>query len=484
MCKRVVPIHRKPGVPGVCTRLARSLAILGWLSAPWLPAHPQPSARRPDYDIVLRNGRVMDPESRFDGVRNVGISGRRIAIITSRPIEGRVAFDAKGMVVAPGFIDLHAHGQDLENNRAQVQDGVTTALELEMGPADVDGWYADRQGKRLINTGVTIGYSAIRRAVIRDSGATFQSDRATYGPATGDELKVMLRMLELGLQRGALGVGWHLNTTPGASQRELLEVFRLAKEYGAVVVPDIRYIGPVPPTSVLLALLEVIGAAASTGAALHVCHICSNAMGQVGMALEIIAGARAQGIDVTTECHPYTVAMGDIQDAYLDEGFQKALGVDYGGLQWVATGERLTKESFSRYRRIGGPVLIHMIPEEAVRLGVSTPLVAVVSDGSLKGGKGHPRSAGTFARVLGRYVREEKLIPLMEALRKMTLMPAQRLESRVPMLRRKGRMQVGADADITVFDPNRVRDRATYEAANLPSEGIAFVMVNVPVGDG
>jgi len=454
------------------------IAAVVWTSITLATGATAQPAREVIHELALVNGRVMDPETGLDAIRNVGISKGRIAAVTVGRIRARVTVDVSGLVVAPGFIDLHAHGQDTENNQAQARDGVTTALELETGPADMDRWYQERDGKRLINTGATIGYSAIRRSVIKDSGATFQSDRATYGPATAAELAEMLRRLERGLERGGLGVGWHLNTTPGASQQELLAVFRMAKKHAAVVVPDIRYIGAAPPTTAMLALLEVIGASAATGAALHVCHICSNAIRDVAAALETIAGARQRGLDVTTECHPYTVAMGDIQDTYFDGEFQKVLGVDYSDLQWVATGERLTKETFDRYRPSGGGVLIHMIPEEVVRAGLASPFVAVVSDGHLEGGKGHPRGAGTFARVLGRYVREQKLISRMEAVRKMTLMPARRLEARVPMLKRKGRLRVGADADITVFDPDRVIDRATYESPALPSDGIRHVLVN------
>ncbi len=173
----------------------------------------------------------------------------------------------------------------------------------------------------------------------------------------------------------------------------------------------------------------------------------------------MIAGARKHGMDVTTEAYPYTAGMTDLASAIFDEGWQNRLGhISYGDLQWAATGERLTAESFARYRKQGGMVAIHGIPEEVARMAMADPTVIVASDGILDEGKGHPRAAGTFARVLGRYVREQHALPLMTALNKMTALPAARLG-----LKDRGHLAVGADADITAFDPARVIDRATFD---------------------
>jgi dihydroorotase len=169
-----------------------------------------------------------------------------------------------------------------------------------------------------------------------------------------------------------------------------------------------------------------------------------------------------------------------------DPGWQRGLGIDFGDLQWTDTGERLPRASFDRYRRQGGSVIAHMIPEPVVQAAVTSPLTIIASDGRLKQGKGHPRSAGTYARVLGRFVREARLLSWTDAVRKMSLMPAQRLERRAPLMKNKGRIRAGADADVVVFDPVRVIDHATYEAPARPSEGIVHVLVNgVPlVRDG
>jgi dihydroorotase len=221
-------------------------------------------------------------------------------------------------------------------------------------------------------------------------------------------------------------------------------------------------------------LQEMLADAAATGASVHVVHISSMGVRQTPVCLQLIAGARARGLDVTTEAYPYTAGMTDLASAIFDEGWQgRTGGIGYGDLQWVATGERLTADTFARYRKLGGMVILHSIPEDMVRVAVADPTVMVASDGHLDKGKGHPRSAGTYARVLGRYVREQHALPLMDALRKMSLLPAERLG-----IQSKGRLQVGADADITVFDPERVMDRATFESPAQYSDGIPYVLVN------
>lgn len=425
----------------------------------------------------------MDPESRFDGVRNIGITGGKIAAVSTEALHGKTTIEANGLVVAPGFIDLHEHGQELNNYQFQAHDGVTTSLELEVGTDDVDKWYAARDNKSLINFGVSVGHIPVRMRVMKDPGKWLPNGDAAHREATPEELESIESQVRQGLQRGALALGMGINYTAGSSHEEIVEMFRIAANYGSPVHVHLRYAGMQEPQSGLAALEEVIAAAAGTGAPLHVVHITSMGLRDTPLLLAMVEGAQKRGLDVTTECYPYVAASTDLASAIFDPGWQQRMGITYKDLQWAKTGERLSAETFDQYRNTGGIVVIYSIPEAVVRAAVSNPIVMVASDGMrIEGPKVHPRGQGTFARVLGHYVREEKALDLMTALRKMTLMPAQRLEKRAAMFKDKGRIRVRADADITIFDAERVVDRATFDEPLQYSDGIRFVLVNgVPV---
>jgi N-acyl-D-aspartate/D-glutamate deacylase len=431
------------------------------------------------FDVVILHGRVMDPESGLEAVRNVGILGGKIREISEKDLRGKEIVEARGLVVAPGFVDLHEHGQQPRSYQFQARDGVTTSLELEAGTADVDQWYAEREGKTLINFGVSVGHIPVRMKVMKDPGPWLPTGDAAHREANAEELKQIDEGIKQGLKRGALAVGMGINYTAAATHDEIMEVFRIAAAANAPVHVHLRHAGLKEPTTGLVGLQEVIADAAATGAPLHVVHITSMGLRNTPTLIAVVKGARARGLDVTTECYPYTAGSTALESAIFDEGWQERQGITYKDVQWVKTGERLTAETFAKYRNEGGAVVVFSIPEEAARAAVSDPMVMIASDGlPITGPKIHPRGQATYARVLGHYVREEKALDLMTALRKMTLMPAQRLEKRAPMFRTKGRIRVGADADITVFDPQTVKDRATFEEPLQFSDGIPFVFVN------
>ena len=430
------------------------------------------SAAGQTHDLVLHGGRVMDPESGLDAIRDVGIDGGKIVAISETPLTGKEIIDASGLVVAPGFIDLHQHAQDDASYALKVRDGVTAALELEVGAADIDGWYRNHAGKLPIHHGVSIGHIKVRMKVMGDFPGFVPkgTDKSATEVATDQQLLAMKSAIRKGLDQGAVAVGFGMRYTQAATYWEIIEMFRVASEYGAPCHVHIRLQGDESVES----LQEVIAAAAVTGAPAHIVHIQSTGAHETPKLLHIISEAQSRGLDVTAECYPYTAGMTDISAPIFGPGWREAYLLEYNDLQWGATGERLTEETFKKYRAQGGLVILHMNPESVVTDAVRNPITMIASDGLV----GHPRNAGTYARILGHYVRERGELSLMNALRKITLMPAQRLEARVPAMKNKGRVRIGADADLALFDPKTVIDKATYTEAKLPSHGIPFVIVD------
>jgi N-acyl-D-aspartate/D-glutamate deacylase len=418
------------------------------------------------YDLVLQNGRVIDPESGLDAVRSVGITGDKIAVVSAGRLRGKVEVDANSLVIAPGFIDLHQHSQTPEAYGFKAMDGVTTALELEVGVSPVSEWYAAREGKSIINFGASSGHIAARMAIMHDTGNLLPRDAAMNRPATPEEQKAIESAVQKGLDEGALGLGMGITYTPTATPDEILNLFYLAAKFKRPVFVHMR------AGNVISSLQEVITDAAASGAPLHIVHINSAATAKTADALRLIEGVRARGLDVTTESYPYTAGMTEIASAAYS-GWESRPPAYFATFLWPPTGERLTRESFERYRRQGGFVAQFTNTEDMVRLAVSSPFVMIASDGILE----HPRSAGTYARVLGKYVREERALTLMAAIRKSSLLPAQRLEGMSPQMRQKGRIKSGADADLSVFHPDSVIDKATFEKPGQYSEGFRYVLV-------
>lgn len=444
------------------------------------------------YDIVYTGARVIDPASGLDDVRNIGIAGGKIAAVSAERLQGKRAIDARGLVAAPGFIDLHSHSTTLETAKYQAKDGVTTRLELEAGAFPVRQWYARKAGKELLNYGASVSHNKARFYLLNggDEAALqlLRSDRLIsfrkdIDKALSPEQRIRL-IAELGreLKGGAIGIGSGPQYAPGISHWELLEVTRLSAQLRTCVFTHIRYGSLVEPGSTLESIQENVANVAVTGGCVHIMHLNSMGMSASPELLKLIHGARDRGLDVSTETYPWGASSDNIRSVIFDPGWEQRWGVGPEDLQSTVTGKRLTRDEFDALRSgtAKDGVLMHMNTEQTLAALLQDPSMMVVSDsGNLEAGKfSHPRTVGSFARVLGHYVRETGALTLSDAIAKMSLQPAQRLEAFVPAMKHKGRLQVGADADVVLFDPATVRERATYLDAMQYSQGFQYVMVN------
>jgi len=466
------------------------------------------------FDLVINNGRVMDPETGLDAICNVGVKDGKIALISDQTLQGKETIDATDHVVAPGFIDGHCHAaNDAFAVKCGLRDGKTTQMDLEMGAWPVDKWYERVEGCSQANYGATVAHFGIRDDVF--SNITYNTgnmvleawkskDQWSVHKASPDELKKILEKIEQGLKQGALGVGTPIGyATDGLTSIEVAEAWRLAGEYGLFATVHGRFSSFALPTEGFLGTLEAIACASMSGAGLLVHHFHAQVLSQVEDVAKIVDQARAKGTKVLLEVYPYTYGSSIISADYLrPENYSKQMGHSYGDLTLVLTGEALTKETYEQDVKANPVTFLlfeHCMEADMVK-ALAWPSVCLGSDGmpyaDEKGSRdaegattvpfdfpddkafAHPRGAGSYAKTF-RYVREQKLMPLMTAVSKSSYLLAKFMEEcGVPQMAFKGRIQVGADADITIFNPDTITDNATRQHGALPSSGIPFVVVN------
>ena len=434
---------------------------------------PRQTAAEPEsFDLVIRNGRVMDPETRLDQLgTNVGIRAGRIAVVTRQAIRGRQEIDAGGRVVAPGFIDMVSYDPNPVGVWNKIADGVTTNLALHGGTTDPPAWYGYYAAHRPpVNYGASFFYSVARNDL----------QIPLTAPATPQQIETLSARGERALREGALAVSFSLEYVPGIRREEVLPLMRLARRYRVPVFFHARYSTMEGPRTNLDALREIIEDCRETGAAAEIEHITSTG-GTFSMAqsLAMLDAARAGGLDITADAYPYNYWATYLDSERFAPGWQQRFHITFHDLQIAGSTERLTAESFARYRHEHRIAAAYAIPEDDVTRALASPWMMIASDGILDAGhNNHPRASGTFTRTLAVYVREKKILSLMDALAKMTILPARRLEESSPQFRRKGRLSPGADADVVVFDPASVADRATVERPEWPAEGMEWVLVN------
>ena len=457
-----------------------------------------------DYDLVILNGRVMDPESMYDAVANVGINDGRIAVITKDKIKGKETIDATGHVVAPGFVDTHWHYDRPWSNKLALRDGRTTVLDLEIGTHGpyLDQWYKEREGKNQVNYGQAVAHE-FARAEVLDGFTDGQDTRsAANSRAVGngwcckqpnlEEGNRILQLLDEGLQAGGLGIGSTLGyMRDGVSAREFFELQVLAGHYGRQTGAHFRYT-PGTDTTEANGIQELLANAAALGSPALACHFNNPGYNLVH---ELLVRMRERGMNVWGEIYPYAAGSTALNAVFLEpEMWVDTLGYKYEEtIQDVATGEWYTQETREQMvaKEPTRAVLVFKMPESAITDWLQLPGVTLITDGipmipdddlswdtpyeELP--NTHPRAAGSFAKAF-RLARENN-IPLMQIVAMSSYNSALPLgRMGLKAMQERGRLQQGMVADIAIFDPETVTDKATYEKGTLPSVGIPYVVVN------
>ncbi|MCK4739379.1 MAG: amidohydrolase family protein [Deltaproteobacteria bacterium] len=423
-----------------------------------------------DFDLVILNARVIDPETGLDKTGlNIGIRGRTIEAITPKAIKGHKIINADGRVASPGLIDLLTYDPTEYGVWFKVADGVTTTLAMHGGAVYPNSWLRIFEKRGVpVNFGAAFFYN----------GARLKLGIGHHSTATKTQVEELAEMAKKAILKGALGIGMSLEYAPGTTRAEVLAMMEVAAKFDVPVFFHVRHSDMEAPGTNIEALEEVLTLAKKTGASIHIDHLNSTG-GTFSMkeSLEMLRKAKKAGVDITACTYPYPYWATYLNSARFSKGWQKRFRITYKDLQLGGTKEILTKESFKKYKKQGKLAVAYAMPEEEIDMVIAAPFVMIGSDGMIQTHhNNHPRGAGAFARTISEYVYKRKVITLMDAISKMTIMPAKRLEKMSSAMKKKGRIQLGADADIIVFDPLKVKDKATVEKPNQFSRGFDYVI--------
>ncbi|ARV08241.1 hypothetical protein BTO05_00780 [Winogradskyella sp. PC-19] len=442
-----------------------------------------------EYDIVVLNARVIDPETHTDSIMNIGISDGKIKKLTSKKIIGENIIEAKGKIASPGFIDLHTHSPFPLGESFQIRDGATTLLDLEAGafPHKEYGYHIKDSARANFGASTAHGFARIK--VIEDKDQAYMISRDLQGSVPGKaftqiasatQIEEMRKLIDDDLKKGGIGIGLLLDyMSPAISNDELKMVFEVAKKNEVVIFAHSRR----GPNGDIKGLKELIDLSSETGGAVHICHINANAMGQVGNWLKAIDTANAKGADISVELFPYTAGSTSISADVFNRDWQTIFDITYKDVQWSETGEWFTKESWEEKRKNSpeGMIIHHYMKDDWIKTGLKYPTMMVGSDGMpaiTMEVKSNPNLTSSFTRLLTYYVRDEKTISINDAIAKASYYPARRLQSFAPAFKNKGRIQEGADADILIFNLENLKVNATYTDPYQASTGWDYVIIN------
>ncbi len=422
-------------------------------------------------DVVFTGGRIIDPETGFDRVANVAIVGNQIVEISDQPIEAARTIAIDNKVLSPGFIDILSYEPNGYGEWWKVADGVTTNVGMHGLRFDAGEFYNE-----WTNAGVPINFGgAVHNSFVRQQAASLEISQSP-DPA---QLQTIGAAIEAQVRLGFLGIHTQPEYTTGVSPTELLDMGALAGRLNVPLCVHARFSDNQAPGVQAEAVTELIDVARKTGCHVHIEHINSTGgTGRMAEALGQIENALAEGLRMTTCMYPYGFWATYLKAARFDN-WQEKYGISYDSLQVAGTNERLNEATYQQARDVNALTAAYAIPEADLDLGIQAPFMMIGSDAILeRPHNNHPRATGCFSRTISEFARRKGLISLPQALAMMTVRPADLLSISSPQMTRKGRIQIGADADITVFDPLTIQDQSTIENPAQESIGVEYVFVN------